>query len=326
MATYRQQFLSLLAGNERALNAALNELAAQVSGVVAQAIDPATGKVPTERQPALLQRVTGLILAFYLSASSMMALLTDASGRVRPVSPFMRLLYPVMRQAAALAIAQQAAFLRAQWQTQPEMLARLSTASIPAVSEQGRQTVQAAGAVFLSRYAPPHLYPRADGKVLEERVRMAAVEHSTQTTRFLREQFAAGATVALVALGLRALFEAGGGATARVRAISRTEPAFAWGMAQRVSAIFNPFVKLAVVRRSGDGAESCAVCDAMTGTYPADDYPVPGFHPNCLCRVDFVTTRDVEHARKRMLETGAVDVRGPLSPQFLDDLMGETSL
>lgn len=322
MATYRQQFLSLLAENERALNAALDELAVQVSGVVAQTIEPATGKVPVERQPALLQRVTGLILAFYLSTPTMMALSTDADGRVRPLSPFMRLLYPVMRQAAALAIAQQSAFLRAQWQNHPDMLTRLSTARIPAASEQGRQTASAAGAAFLSRYTPPHLYPRADGKVLEERVRMAAVDHSTHTTRFLREQFASGAAVAVVALGLRALFRPGGGATARVLAISRTEPVFAWGLAQRVSALFNPFVKQAMVRRSHDGAAPCPVCDAMTGTYPADDYPVPGFHPNCVCRVDFVMTRDVARARRQIIGTGAVNVRGPLSPQFLDDLMG----
>lgn len=50
MATYRQQFLSLLAENERALNAALDELAVQAGVLVAQAADPVTGKVPVERQ------------------------------------------------------------------------------------------------------------------------------------------------------------------------------------------------------------------------------------------------------------------------------------
>ena len=322
MATYRQQFLNLLAENERALNAALDDLAVQAGGMVAQAADPVTGKVPVERQNELLQRVTGLILAFYLSTPSLLALVSGSDGRVRPLSPFLRLLWPVMRQAASLATEQQAAFLRRQLTGQPELLARLGTARFPASSEQGKNAASPGGVAFLNQFAPPHLFVRADGKVLEERVRLAAVDHSTRTTGFLREQFAAGAVVAGIALALRAFFKPGGGGTARTVAISRTEPVFAWGLAQRDGAIFNPFVRQAVVRRSHKGAHPCPICDPLVGTYPADDYPVPGFHPNCVCRVDFVTTRDVSSARRWLTGSGAVNVRGPLSPQFLDDLMG----
>lgn len=330
MATYRQQFLSVLADNERALAAAMDELAAQVAGAITQAADFNTEQVPPARQNELLQRITRLIIAFYLVSPSLTALHIAQNGTVTPLSPFMRLLWPTMQRTAALAAAQQAAYLRRQFADMPDVLARLSTPRYSFDSPEAVKAASAQGALFLAGFAPPHLYERSDGRVLEERIRLAAIDHSSRTTSLLRERLSAGVKIGALALLLRRFFEPGGsvdGATgvARATAISRTEPVFSWGLAQRVGAIFNPFVKQAVVRRSSEGAKPCSVCDPLVGVYPADNYPVPGFHPNCVCRVDFITTRDAEQARKRMIGTGAINVEGPLSPTFVDAVMGRKS-
>lgn len=327
MATYRQQFLSLLAEQERTLTAAYADLAEQVIGALAQAPEMRT------RQNEVLQRVAAIILAFYLASPAMTALATTPDGRVQPMSPYMRILWATMRQAAQLAAAQHAAFLRRQFAGQPELLRRMEAARYSFVSNEAMTAVSERGAEFLADYAPPHLYPRADGKVLEERIRFAAVDHSTRTAGLLRELFAEGATLAVIAGLLRRFFTPdellprggtyGRSAVVRGMAIARSEPVFAFGVTQRVGAILNPFAKQAVVRRSSSNAKACPICDPMVGIYPADDYPVPGFHPHCVCRVDFVTSRDVERARRRLIGSGTINVRGPLDPRFVDEIMGQ---
>lgn len=335
MATYRQRFLTRLAEQERTLTNEYDLLAGQVMAAVVEATDPRTGKVDPMRENGLLQRITGLILAFYVAAPEMLALRTRVDGRVEPISPFMRILWATMRDSAQLAAEQHAAFLRRQFEGQPEFLRQLERARLSFVSNEAMSAASEHGAEFLADFAPPHLYPRADGRVLEERIRMAAVDHSTKTTGLMRELLAEGATLTVIAATLRRFFKPdellprGGlyGTTGvnRAMAIARSEPVFAFGLTQRIGAIFNPFVKYAVVRRSSDGAKPCPICDPMVGTYPADDYPVPGFHPHCVCRVDFVTSKDAQKARNRMIGSGAVNVRGPLNEGFVDEVMGQSA-
>lgn len=332
MATHRQQFLAALAEQERQLALAFDELAGQVIGLVTLY---AAGRetTPVERQQELLQRVTALIISFYLAQPALTALTVDGAGRVAPASAFMQIVWGTMREAARLAADEQAAFLRERFMAMPELLNRLSHARHSFVSNEAMGAVSEHGAEFLAGFAPPHLFPRADGKVLEERVRYAAIDHSTRAAGLLRELFAEGATLAVIAALLRRFFAPDqmlprGGAygttgVARAMAIARSEPVFSYGLAQRIGALLNPFAEQAVVRRASHPAKPCPICDPMVGVYPADDYPVPGFHPHCVCRVDFVTTSDVDRARKRMIGSGTINVRGPLNPAFVDELMGQ---
>lgn len=335
MATYRQQFLSRLADQERTLAQEYDLLAGQVMAAVVEAHSLRNGQIPPDKQSDLMQRVTTIILAFYLAQPSMTAFRTGTNGRAQPVSPYARILSRTMRDAAALAAAQQAAYLRRRFEAYPELVSQLQRARLSFVSNEALGAVSERGAEFLADFAPPYLYPRADGKVLEERIRYAALDHATKTTGLLRELIAEAATLTVIAGLLRKFFKPdellprGGvyGTTAvnRAMAIARSEPVFAFGLTQRIGALFNPFVKQAVVRRSSDGAKPCSICDPMVGVYPADDYPVPGFHPHCVCRVDFVTTSDVQKARNRLVGTGAVNVRGPLSDGFVDEVMGQSA-
>ena len=334
MATVRQRFLARLAEQERRLAAEYDLLAGQVMAAIVAATDPRTGKVDPLKQNQLQQQITGIILAFYIAMPMMTALRTRVDGRVEPISPFMQILWQTMRDSAQLAAEQHANFLRKRFADQPELLAQLQRARLSFVSNEALTAASERGAEFLADFAPPHLYPRSDGKVLEERIRMAAVDHSTKTTGLVRELLVEGATLTVIAATLRRFFKPdellprGGlyGTTGvnRAMAIARSEPVFAFGLTQRIGAIFNPFVKYAVVRRSSEGAKACPICDPMVGTYPADDYPVPGFHPRCVCRVDFVTSNDVQRARNRMVGSGAINVRGPLNTGFVDEVMGQS--
>lgn len=335
MATHRQQFLARLAEQERRLAQEFDLLAGQVMAAVVEAHDPRTGQVPQEKQAALFQRVTALILAFYLAPPAMTAYRIGIDGRAAPVAAYSRILSATMRDAAALAAEQQAAFLRRKFQDTPELIGRLQRARLSFVSNEAMNAVSERGAEFLSDFAPPFLYPRADGKVLEERIRYAALDHSTKTTGLLRELLAEAATLTVIAAMLRKFFKPDellprGGAygttgVGRAMAIARSEPVFAFGLTQRIGALFNPFVKQAVVRRSHEGAPPCPICDPMTGVYPADDYPVPGFHPHCVCRVEFITSNDIQRARNRLVGTGAINVKGPLSEGFVDEVMGQSA-
>lgn len=328
--TYRQQYIRALADQEREMRDLLMGLVDRIGMQVMQVARGSDQRVPEARQRHLREAITALIIAFYLT-NDFRPYGVASDGTLVPLTPFMRRLWQTVLAVAGIAQARQAAMLEQALADLPMTRRMLQAAPTPPLDEAALAVLSLSAQQFLRAYQPPQSAERADGRVLVDRIRNAAMEHARKTDGLLRELFAEGATAAVVIATLRRFFTPGAlldrlnkpyGRTGvdRAAAIWRSEPVYTFALVSKVAALYNPLVTKIVISRSHSGAEPCPICDPHVGVYEPDDtFELPGYHPHCLCYVSFETTRS--GTALEPFRNGLASVRGPLHPAFVDDLL-----
>lgn len=312
--SYRAQLLSVIAGQERDLERLFDAVLDRIRQSL-YSHDDRDGHIPTQEQELVRRQIADAVVWMFL-ASNLRAFAVDG-GVVRPLSPFARLVWENVEGATQIAVAQQAAILRSHLRNDPDLLRLL---------ERAQQFPSLPG--FASAYD----LVRSSGRTMADSIAFAALETRRKTLLLVNELLAERRTVDQMYAELRRFLTPGQHLQRRNKpygttgtdtalAIARSEPMLAYAIAAKASARLNPFVTQVYVERSHSAAPPCPICDEHVRNSPYDvtAFPLPAYHPHCLCRLRFVT-RSTRAAVER-LRGDLLNVRGALSPDFTELLL-----
>lgn len=315
--TYRAQFLQLLADRELAFDTAWLALADQILSAMRPYVN-ANGVIPPEREAQLRQIAGAIIWQFFLSRSpdgDPVPYTLSPNGTVYPLSPFMRLLWDGVTDAARLSVSQQAGILRKGFQETPALLRQLERAAADPLRTIGLPSERRQ---VLDTYLAPHERVWADGKRLFDRIELAAVDVRRKVTLALQGWIAEGMTFRDIEGRLRRFLTTGertrygdkGNAAAML--LARSEVIETQRQTAIASAALNPFVA-EVDWVLSSGHREFDICDqhAAGSPYALADVPQRS-HPNCLCSLRFRVGR---------AQFDMPLVLNPLNPAFIDFLL-----
>lgn len=322
-STYRQQFLSLMRDNERAMTALFRDLHTRIMGHVNRAATGEDGTIPLQDSPALRNAVSLEVLKTFQGITGPY---TTALGRVMPASPYMAILWTNIEEATRLAVAQHAGIMRRKLKNAPNVIAHLESRRLnPLVATRQVQEQTVPRRPFLD-YDPAHRFVDARGYRLSDRIWDTSAVTRRKVDQLLAEMIAEGRGARDIArefeqflLPGRKLKRTnkpyGTNASYDAMRLTRTEIPAAHSRAQRMAASMNPFVEQynIVLSRSHPVRD---ICDTAVegGPYRWDDPGAPHvpLHPFCLCNERNVVQGEVSDL--------ITDLRAEIAPsrQVLD--------
>ncbi|MHC4646785.1 MAG: hypothetical protein ACYTBJ_14900 [Planctomycetota bacterium] len=331
-STYRQQFLSLMRDNERAMTALFRDLHARIMGHVDRAATGEDGTIPLHESQAVRNRVSQEVLTTFQGPSGPY---TTALGRVMPASPFMTVLWPSIEEATRLAVAEHAGIMRRKLKSAPDVLRHLESRRLnPLVVTRQVEEQTVPRRPFLD-YDPAHRFVDPRGYRLSDRIWDTSAITRRKVDQLLAEMIAEGRGARDIAREFEQFLLPGrklkrtnkpygtNGSYDAMR-LTRTEIPAAHSRAQRMAASMNPFVEEYDIVLSRSHPERDICDDAVDGgPYRWDDPSAPHvpLHPHCLCNErnvvigatsDLIETLRAEIQPSRDALAGA---RVPVAPQ-----------
>jgi len=287
---------------EREMRTLFASLAVEVAQEVALRAD-AQGQVPRSATYELQRAAGERVMALFVGRAQngeQAPFEVLSSGTVRPLSPYMRLLWAAITEATRLAVAQQSDLLRRR--LPPDLLALLG-------GPQRMSELTVVGTNPLAGYVPPHTWVDPAGYTLSERIWRTAGDTRRRLDLYLDQAIREGRGALRMSRELEAFLLPG--RTLRTRRpygidasydamrLARTETTRAHAQAAEVSARINPFVTGIRVVLSASHPR-VDICDeaAAAGPWPVDEIPpeyqIP-LHPHCLCsyRYEMGDTREI---------------------------------
>jgi len=302
-STYRQQFLGLLATNERSMAAMFSDLHARIMLHITRAAVGEGQTIPAQDSQAVRDRISAEVLSTFVTngQGGAPSAFTVLRGRVMPQSPYLRALWPLLEQSVKLAVEEQGAIMRRQLRRAPDVLAVFEKATHnPLVWARAVHEQTVPRRAFLA-YDPLHRFVDPRGYRLSDRIWDTATITRRKVDQLLTEMIAEGRGSRAISDELEAFLQPGRmivrtnkpyGTTASYDAmrLARTEIAAAHSRAGVMSAQMNPFVQKYHVRISGSHVK-VDICDdaADGGPYELNDTEnLPPLHAHCLCTTMWV--------------------------------------
>lgn len=308
--TYRQQFLSLMVQNERAMTDLYADLHTRIMLLVSRAATGDNQTIPPQNSQRIRDQISREVLSTFvdMSPNGGMQAFKVVAGRVMPQSPYMLRLWPLMEQAVKVAVAEHAAIIRRKLRRAPAVLRALEMARknpLYAARQVREQTIPRRP--FL-QYDPLHLFVDPRGYRLSDRIWDTATTTRRKIDQLLAEMIAEGRSSLDISRELEQFLQPGRGirrtnkpygttASFDGMRLSRTEITAGAGRAGKMAASMNPFVIGANwVRSTSHRVCSTGICDELQAgsPYPLDRLPdLPGdSHPFCLCHYEWITVDD----------------------------------
>ena len=300
--TYRQQHLAIMAQNERDMRALFRDLHTRIMAHVTRAATGDDGTIPPQNSDAVRAAVSTEVLSTFVTQQNAGLMpFQITAGRVFPVSPYMRVLWPLMEQAVKVAVAEQGAIMNRALRHAPDVReALLAARGNPLVASRRVQEQTIPRDSFLS-YDPLHRFVDPRGYRLSDRIWDTATTTRRKIDQLLAEMIAEGRGSLEISRELEAFVLPGRsivrtnkpyGTTASHDSmrLARTEITAAAGRSGMMAAGMNPFVVGGDwVRSSSRSLCSSGICDELAAgsPYTLDTLPdLPGSsHPMCMCTI-----------------------------------------
>lgn len=283
----------------------------------------ASGRIPPERLDAIRQLATAHVQRAFLGVPLRDGTLTPYTvdrGEVAIRSSFFRVLWDLMRTAAAAAIERHASIMRKHLPA--DLVRAYEFATVNPFDEALHEAES-----DTPLYDPLHLWVGPDGKRLSDRIWNVAGDMRRKLDQYLTIAIAQRTDVATMAKELEQFLMPGAGTFEAMR-LARTETSAAYHRADSAAAQGNPFVETYQPFTAPEHA-CCDNCDEIVKAGPYDKADVaylPPYHAHCICGVlwNLVSDGVVIRLRQQIeqalsaAKTAITDVIGPLSRRFLD--------
>lgn len=323
MPTIRSEFLALLKQQESALDAAWSGLAEQLAALITRYAD-ANGNIPLDKWRQLRRELADTIHRFVLARPENAAFRVLGGGTVLPLTPYFSLLWDTLQQTIRLAVKEQNDILTAQ--VQDQLQGQLRRAFLDPFVRLDQLPPEEAAVLRL--YQHPLEAKRDDGLMLEQRLPVAMADAQRRTTALLNTLLSDQMPATDIGQQMRLYFagelqRAGSWGIRfgeRLRRIAHSEPIFSFSLASQAAAATNPYLTTEIYIRRGRSVP-CAICDGIVSNNPYTllNVPIPGYHRDCLCYVQYRTSRQPRYditADPQWLRTV-----GAMSSQFAERLM-----
>lgn len=329
--TFRARFLGIQRRNASDMARLFADLSAQISAELIRRAD-ADGNVPRTATLEIQRFASDRVLSLFLGRNargerSPFEVLAD--GRVVPLSPYMRVLWPNIVAAVELPVEQQAALMR-QWIPDDVLAVMQRAMEDPFLEATGRTLLAemegaasfTSGGVIppvreievfrpnpLAQYDAPHTWVDPNGYQLSDRVWNVAGQTRQQIDLYLEIAIREGRGALAMSreleqflrpdrVNLKTKAPYGTSASYDAMRLARTEITRAHGQALQASAAMNPFVE-GVKWNLSPSHPRTDRCDdrarggpAKDGVYSLGEVPRYPDHPQCLCYLTNVITDD----------------------------------
>lgn len=326
MATFAQRRAALLLETEQRLTADFRQLADRIRMLLNARADR-EGRISPADWSRLDSDIGALILGYLLGGVTAAPFRVRADATFEALSEYARRYEAAVYLMTVLALEQQAAQLRRQYPAELERRlrnARFSPFDLVDSLPTQKQTL-------FRNFVPQYAVVRADNRALLDRMIAAAGETRRKLSLLLREQLGAGVPARdigdtierFMTVGLNTANQPYGtkGIFDSLRLLL-SEAVFAYNRAAVMAAALNPQTKWVEVFTSPRHHEIDGCDEQVAGNpYTVEACPVPPFHAYCQCGLRFVYNRTTEASITALRESGMLDIKGALSPDFAQILL-----